>query len=72
MFLYYPRCFHIFPTDPSVRGYLAPAKSRISHTYRNLTSRSRIFRLILEIHALKERTPAALHQLFRNHDSELP
>ena len=30
-----------------------------------------IFRLIQGIHALKERTPSALQQLFRSHDSEL-
>ncbi len=30
-----------------------------------------IFSLIQGIHALKERTPAALQQLFRKHDSEL-
>ena len=30
-----------------------------------------IFSLIQGIHALKERTPATLQQLFRNHDSEL-
>jgi mannose-6-phosphate isomerase-like protein (cupin superfamily) len=30
-----------------------------------------IFRLIQGIHALKERTPSALQQLFHNHDSEL-
>jgi mannose-6-phosphate isomerase-like protein (cupin superfamily) len=50
------------------------------HTYWNAgTGRLRyllimtpnIYRLIQGIHALKERTPAALHQLFRQHDSEL-
>ncbi len=30
-----------------------------------------IFSLIQGIHALKERTPASLQQLFRKHDSEL-
>src|ERR1700676_4593659 len=30
-----------------------------------------IFRLIQGVHALKERTPAALQQLFHNHDAEL-
>jgi len=30
-----------------------------------------IFSPIQGIHALKERTPAALQQLFRKHDSEL-
>jgi uncharacterized cupin superfamily protein len=30
-----------------------------------------IFNLIQGIHALKERTPASLQQLFRKHDSEL-
>jgi mannose-6-phosphate isomerase-like protein (cupin superfamily) len=30
-----------------------------------------IFRLIQGIHALKERTPSALQQLFRQHDSDL-
>jgi hypothetical protein len=30
-----------------------------------------IFSLIQGIHALKERTPASLQQLFREHDSEL-
>jgi mannose-6-phosphate isomerase-like protein (cupin superfamily) len=50
------------------------------HTYWNpglaparylLVMTPNIFRLIEGIHALKERTPAALHQLFRSHNSEL-
>ena len=50
------------------------------HTYWNAgTGRLRyllimtpnIYRLIQGIHALKERTPATLQQLFRQHDSEL-
>jgi len=50
------------------------------HTYWNpgtgparylLVMTPNIFRLIQGIHALKERTPAALQQLFHNHDSEL-
>jgi hypothetical protein len=30
-----------------------------------------VFSLIEGLHALKERTPTALQQLFRKHDSEL-
>ena len=30
-----------------------------------------IFQLIQDIHAMKERTPAALEEVFRKHDSEL-
>jgi hypothetical protein len=30
-----------------------------------------VFTLIQEIHAMPERTPAALQRLFRQHDSEL-
>jgi hypothetical protein len=30
-----------------------------------------VYRLIQEIHAMKERTPAALRAVFQNHDSEL-
>jgi uncharacterized cupin superfamily protein len=51
-----------------------------SHTYWNpgpgparylLIMTPNIFSLIQGIHALKERTPASLQQLFRKHDSEL-
>ena len=50
------------------------------HTYWNpnpepcrylLVMTSRIYRLIQDIHAMKERTPAALREVFRKHDSEL-
>jgi mannose-6-phosphate isomerase-like protein (cupin superfamily) len=50
------------------------------HTYWNpgpdaarylLVMTSNIYRLIQGIHALKERTPAALQTLFKNFDSEL-
>jgi mannose-6-phosphate isomerase-like protein (cupin superfamily) len=36
-----------------------------------LTMTGNIFQMIQEIHALKERTPAILQELFRKHDSEL-
>jgi len=64
----------------------APAGSAVlvprgtPHTYWNpgpgparylLIMTPNIFRLIQGIHTLKERTPATLQQLFRNHDSEL-
>jgi mannose-6-phosphate isomerase-like protein (cupin superfamily) len=51
-----------------------------AHTYWNpgpgrlrylLIMTPNIFSLIQEIHALQERTPASLQQLFREHDSEL-
>jgi mannose-6-phosphate isomerase-like protein (cupin superfamily) len=50
------------------------------HTYWNpaaeparylLIMTSNIYRLIQEIHATKDRTPAAMQALFRKHDSEL-
>jgi len=50
------------------------------HTYWNagpgplrylLVMTSNIYRLIQEIHAMKERTPAALRAVFEKHDSEL-
>jgi oxalate decarboxylase/phosphoglucose isomerase-like protein (cupin superfamily) len=50
------------------------------HTYWNagpgrlrylLIMTANIFSLIQGIHALKERTPATLQELFRKHDSEL-
>jgi oxalate decarboxylase/phosphoglucose isomerase-like protein (cupin superfamily) len=50
------------------------------HTYWNpsaqpmrylLLMTGRIYRLIQDIHALEERTPAMLHALFRKFDSEL-
>src|SRR5215470_202024 len=50
------------------------------HTYWNpgpgparylLIMTANIFQLIQDIHATKERTPAALEEVFRNHDSEL-
>jgi mannose-6-phosphate isomerase-like protein (cupin superfamily) len=50
------------------------------HTYWNpgpgpvrylLVMATNIFRLIQEIHAMHERTPAALQAVFRKHDSEL-
>jgi mannose-6-phosphate isomerase-like protein (cupin superfamily) len=51
-----------------------------AHTYWNpgpeptrylLIMTPNIYRLILDIHAMKERTPAALEAVFREHDSEL-
>jgi len=59
-------------------GVLVPRGT--PHTYWNpgpgrlrylLIMTPNIFTLIQGIHALKERTPAALQQLFRKHDSEL-
>ena len=59
-------------------GVLVPRGTK--HTYWNpspelcrylLVMTSRIYRLIQEIHAMQERTPAALRELFRKHDSEL-
>jgi mannose-6-phosphate isomerase-like protein (cupin superfamily) len=50
------------------------------HTYWNagpgplrylLIMSSNIYKLIQEIHAMKERTPTALKEVFRKHDSEL-
>lgn len=50
------------------------------HTYWNpgpgstrylLVMTANIFQLIQDIHAMKERTPAALEAVFRKHDSEL-
>jgi len=50
------------------------------HTYWNPSSEpvhyllvmtSNIYQLIRDIHALKERTPEALHEVFRRHRSEL-
>lgn len=51
-----------------------------AHTYWNpaaeparylLVMTSKIYRLIHEIHATKERSPAAMQELFRKYDSEL-
>jgi mannose-6-phosphate isomerase-like protein (cupin superfamily) len=59
-------------------GVLVPRGT--PHTYWNpgpgrlrylLIMTPNIFALIQAIHAMKERTPAALQQLFRRHDSEL-
>jgi|ERR1700690_3479370 mannose-6-phosphate isomerase-like protein (cupin superfamily) len=59
-------------------GVLVPRGTR--HTYWNpgsaamrylLVMTSNIYRLIQEIHGMKERTPAALHAVFRKYDSKL-
>jgi oxalate decarboxylase/phosphoglucose isomerase-like protein (cupin superfamily) len=59
-------------------GVLVPRGT--PHTYWNagtgplrylLVMTPNIFRLIQQIHALQERTPAALRELFQRHDSEL-
>jgi len=59
-------------------GVLVPRET--VHTYLNpgpgptrylLIMTANIFQLIQDIHAMKERTPAALEEVFRNHDSEL-
>jgi mannose-6-phosphate isomerase-like protein (cupin superfamily) len=59
-------------------GVLVPRGTR--HTYWNPSSgltryllimTANIYHLIQDIHALKERTPAALKAVFENHDSEL-
>jgi uncharacterized cupin superfamily protein len=59
-------------------GILVPRGT--PHTYWNagpgrlrylLIMTANIFSLIQEIHALQERTPATLQELFRKHDSEL-
>ena len=59
-------------------GVLVPRGT--PHTYWNPSSEparyllvmsANVYRLIQEIHAMKERTPAALHAVFQNHDSEL-
>src|SRR5262249_53884601 len=59
-------------------GILVPRGT--PHTYWNpsasptrylLTMTGNIFQLIQDIHALKERTPAALQEVFRQHDSEV-
>jgi uncharacterized cupin superfamily protein len=48
--------------------YWNPAPGRLRYL---LIMTPNIFNLIQGIHAMKERTPAAMQQLFRNHDSEL-
>ena len=68
------------------REVVAPAGSAVfvprgtAHTYWNpgpgpvrylLVMTSNIYRLIQEIHAMSERTPALLHAVFARHDSEL-
>jgi mannose-6-phosphate isomerase-like protein (cupin superfamily) len=59
-------------------GVLVPRGT--SHTYWNpgpgptrylLIMTANIYHLIQDIHAMKERTPAALEAVFRKHDSEL-
>ena len=59
-------------------GVLVPRGT--PHTYWNPSSEparyllvmsANVYRLIQEIHAMKERTPAALRAVFQNHDSEL-
>lgn len=59
-------------------GVVVPRGTR--HTYWNpgpgptrylLIMTSNIYQLIQEIHAMKERTPAALEAVFRKHDSQL-
>ena len=48
--------------------YWNPGPTRLRYL---LIMTPNIFGLIQAIHAIKERTPAAMRQLFRNHDSEL-
>ena len=48
--------------------YWNPAPGRLRYL---LIMTPNIFNLIQGIHAMKERTPAAMQRLFRNHDSEL-
>jgi mannose-6-phosphate isomerase-like protein (cupin superfamily) len=48
--------------------YWNPAPGRLRYL---LIMTPNIFNLIQGIHAMKERTPAAMQQLFRKHDSEL-
>ena len=48
--------------------YWNPAPGRLRYL---LIMPPNIFNLIQGIHAMKERTPAAMQQLFRKHDSEL-
>ena len=48
--------------------YWNPAPGRLRYL---LIMSPNIFNLIQGIHAMKERTPAAMQQLFRKHDSEL-
>ena len=72
-------CVQVGDKDIEARagsGVLVPRGT--PHTYWNpgparylLIMTPNIFRLIQGIHALKERTPASLQQLFREHDSEL-
>jgi mannose-6-phosphate isomerase-like protein (cupin superfamily) len=74
-------CVQVGDTDveaPAGSAILVPRGT--PHTYWNagparirylLIMTPNIFSLIQGIHALKERTPATLQQLFRKHDSEL-
>jgi mannose-6-phosphate isomerase-like protein (cupin superfamily) len=74
-------CVQVGDKDVEARAGSAVLVPRgTPHTYWNpgpdparylLVMTPNIFRLIQGIHALKERTPVALQQLFRNHDSEL-
>ena len=63
---------------PAGCGVIVPRGT--PHTYWNpgpsptryvLVMTANIFQLIQDIHAMKERTPAALEAVFRKHDSEL-
>jgi uncharacterized cupin superfamily protein len=58
----------VFVQRGTPHTYWNPGPGRLRYL---LIMTPNIFSLIQGIHALKERTPAALQQLFRNHDSEL-
>jgi uncharacterized cupin superfamily protein len=58
----------VFVQRGTPHTYWNPGPGRLRYL---LIMTPNIFSLIQGIHALKERTPATLQQLFRNHDSEL-
>ncbi len=76
-------CLHVLVGDREVEAHAGSAvfvPRGTPHTYWNpgpgqtrylLVMTSNIYRLIQEIHAMKERTPAALRAVFAEYDSEL-
>jgi uncharacterized cupin superfamily protein len=58
----------VFVPRGTLHTYWNPAPTP---THYLLVMSANIFQLIQDIHAMKEKTPGALQEVFRNHDSEL-
>lgn len=58
----------VFVRRGTPHTYWNPGPERVGYL---LVMSSNIFALIQDIHALKDRTPSALREVFKKHDSEL-